>query len=881
MRYAYRAAISCVLCLILVSLVRASDGRPFDAVTGRDTRNYPPDPQVDYKHIRLEIDMRDPSSRSFTCNETITFHTPLRPIDRLQLDAVELQIRSVTDLQGQKLRFRYDDKKLTVRFPSPLSPDSDGGLKIAYACVKPKEGMIFALPDDSYRDRPVCIHTQGESETNRYWFISHDYPNARQTTEILVTIPSKLSALSNGALIAREDVGNSLTRWHYRLGHPHVSYLVSLVVGEFAVVKDTWRGKPVEYWVPPANEANARRTFGKTPEMIELFSKLTGFDYPWEKYAQVVVYNFGAGGMENTSCTTLVEMTDLDERAALDNDVDGLVSHELAHQWFGDTLTCRTWPHIWLNEGFATYMDAVWHEHAHGPQDYAHQIWSSMQGVAASDDVNAKGGVVFPYFNEPDETFGRGVSNPYSKGSSVLHLLRRSLGDELFWKVISTYVKRNAFKSVETDDLRKVADELSGRSYEQFFQQWLYRAGSPHVKVKYEWDDAAHEARITLEQTQPISESAPAFIADVPVWFADADGNVVAKQTIAMQGRTASTSAKLDREPQLVAIDPERDVLAQWEVGELPAPMLIAMARGGPTPFARFDGIAALGTQDRDDARAALKSILLDEKRHETERSEAAAALGKMQQPAARDILLDALREGSAIADHHVRRAAVEALGSYRDPVVVPTLIRFAKSDPTYTIEAIATAALGKQTQTDQIVQTLMANAKKPSYRDQIRSNAVEALGALSAAGGLTLAMDLGAYGQPFRSRPTGIAAVAKIAHSHEKKDDARQFFLKLLDDPQERSASAAIRALGELGDDKAIPQLKALADGSARKNLRDEARNAIDAINSRQGESGTVKGLRERIEALEKARAESEKHTATRGETKDQSPATAPTTQP
>src|SRR5689334_6627316 len=204
-----------------------------------------------------------------------------------------------------------------------------------------------------------------------------------------------------------------------------------------------------------------------------------------------------------------------------------------------------------------------------------------------------------------------------------------------------------------------------------------------------------------------------------------------------------------------------------------------------------------------------------------------------MQQPAARDILLDALREGKAIADHHVRRAAVEALGSYRDPVVVPTLIRFARSDPTYTVEAIATEALGKQNQTDGIVETLIANAKKPSYRDQIRTNAVEALGELSAARGLALAMDLGSYGQPFRSRPTGISAVAKIGRSLDKKDDARQFLLKLLDDPQDRSASAAIRALGELGDDKAIPRLHAFADSSARKSLRDEAKSAIDAINA------------------------------------------------
>src|SRR4051794_14698567 len=403
-----------ITCLVLLAValipsnLLADDGRPFDPGTGQDTRNYPPDPQVAFQHVKLDLHMPDPMSRSFTCVETITFRTTERPIRTLSLDAVDLDIHKVLDADGRPLDFTADDEHLTVTFPAELKPNTADGLSIDYTCRRPKEGMIFALPDAGYPNRPLMIHTQGEPQTNRYWFISHDYPNAKQSTEVFATIPSKYAALSNGALVAREDAGNGLVRYHYALSHPHASYLVSLIIGEFAVVKDKWRDRPVEYWVPKDKEAIAARTFGRTPQMIELFSKLTGFDYPYEKYSQAVVYNFSAGGMENTSATTLTEMAVLDERALLDQDNEGLISHELAHQWFGDTVTCKSWAHIWLNEGFATFMDAVWHEHAFGPEEYAYTMWRTKRGVAETTTVEKRGGgLSWAYYDAPWEAFGR------------------------------------------------------------------------------------------------------------------------------------------------------------------------------------------------------------------------------------------------------------------------------------------------------------------------------------------------------------------------------------------------------------------------------------------------------------------------------------------
>jgi HEAT repeat protein len=284
--------------------------------------------------------------------------------------------------------------------------------------------------------------------------------------------------------------------------------------------------------------------------------------------------------------------------------------------------------------------------------------------------------------------------------------------------------------------------------------------------------------------------------------------------------------------------------------------MLAAQAQAGPTPRARFDAISALAQKDRAAARDALKSILIDEGQHYSFRIEAANALGAMQQPSAQEILFDALQESHAIKQPKVRRAAVEALGKYRDTSAATTLLRFAKSDPSYEVEGQATASLGKQDASEPIVAQLLENFKKPSYRDRIRLAALDALADLGEPRGIEPAKALAAYGQPYRSRPRAIEALAKLAQSQDQKTqgDVRKFLVGLIDDPQDRAAVAAIRALGEIGDEKAIDDLRKFADSAAKERLHRETRGAIDRITKHNGESSALKDLRQRVESLEKA---------------------------
>lgn len=829
-----------------------TDGRAFDAATGNDPRRYPPDPQVDYQHLTLEIFCDDPLSQSFVANETLTFTTVAAPITRLELDAVKLDVRKVTDLEGKNLEFVSDGARVTVQFGRELPPRTAGGLKFVYEAHEPEGsggGIHFAIPAEG-SNRPLQAHSQGESEWNRYWFISHDYPNEKLTSEISITLPAKYVALANGKLVDRKEIEGNRIRWHYSMEQPHSTYLISLVFGEFAVVKDEWRGRPVEYWVPPNREKDARPSLGRTPEMIEWFSKRTGVDYPYAKYSQALVYEFNWGGMENISCTTLVETAILDERARRDQDEDGLVSHELAHQWFGDLVTCRSWPHVWLNEGFATYMEQVWYEHSKGWDDYYYGVWNNMMGVAQNPEDDATGGVVFTAYGSPDDIFGRGNSNPYSKGCSGLHMLHEALGDELFWNSIHEYLTRYSFKNAETDDLRRVVEELSGRSFERFFQQWFYRPGSPAITLDYHWDAQHSRARITATQTQKLTADRPAFQFDLPIWLVTADGKIE-KQILSMESKTAELTIPLAAAPTQICVDPRSSILARY-VLNVPDPMLIEQARHGPTLVARCAAARLLGTRGDDDAVAALEAILLNEQEHEELRKEAAGALGRRNSDAARDVLIGGLAEDRAIANHHVRRSAIDNLAGYRSPVTVPTLLRYARKDPCYSIEAAATSALGRQARSDEIVAVLTENTKKPSDHDQIRMAAIGALAELNEPAAVTEAMEMSQRIHPQHIRNGALGILGGLGKIESEKKRIYEHLVSLLDEPSERNLPSVIGALGALGNDDAMPALQRIADGAAAGPVKRAAEGALNALRDKGAKTAELKSLQSKISELE-----------------------------
>src|SRR6266704_4251139 len=289
---------------------------------------------------------------------------------KIAFDSVGLTIESVT-VNKSPAKFETTADKLVVPLPAAAKAGDKFDVAIRYE-GKPTKGLYFILPDKDYPDRPRQIWTQGESEDTRYYLPTYDYPNDRLTTETILTVPASWLTVSNGKLMGVKDAGNGMKTWTWQESLPSSTYLITVVAGEFDEMKEMWRGKPVTYYAPKGRGDRLKINYGRTPQMLELFSKKLGVEYPWEKYAQSMVDDFVAGGMENSSATTNTSSSLVHPKIAAEmlTDEDGLISHELGHQWFGDLVTCKDWGDIWLNEGFATFMENVWSE-AHYGKDQA------------------------------------------------------------------------------------------------------------------------------------------------------------------------------------------------------------------------------------------------------------------------------------------------------------------------------------------------------------------------------------------------------------------------------------------------------------------------------------------------------------------------------
>jgi aminopeptidase N len=320
--------------------------------------HYNPDRPGQVEHISLDL-IFDIPNKSYQGTCTLRLKPVRDGIDRLTLDAMNLQINAV-QIAGVAQMFDYDGEQLEIQLQSKTTAGQSIEIAIAYQVTDPQRGIYFIAPDDDYPEKPIQVWTQGEDEDSRYWFPCFDYPGQLATSEIRVRIPKPYMAISNGELIETQDLGSERI-YHWSQQEIHPTYLMTLAVGDFVEFRDEWQGKPVTYYVERSRQDDAIRTMGKTPRMIEFFSKAFGYPYPYPKYAQVCVDDFIFGGMENTSTTLLTDRCLIDERAALDNrNAESLVAHELAHQWFGDLVVIKHWSHAWIKEGMASYAEILW-----------------------------------------------------------------------------------------------------------------------------------------------------------------------------------------------------------------------------------------------------------------------------------------------------------------------------------------------------------------------------------------------------------------------------------------------------------------------------------------------------------------------------------------
>jgi len=824
---------ACYHCRLAAAAVSS---RAFDEATGRDLRNYPRHRDADFLHMRLEIDIADMNTPRAEATQTLTFAPISRPLPRLTLDAPLLQIHATESPGYATTHTHADDGTLTISFDPPIPVGEQTQLTIRYTIDDPPEGLHWTPESPAWPGRPAQLHTQGQPESNRYWFPCHDFPNERLTTELIVHVPRGFVASSNGRLVSHTRSGARET-YHWLQDKDHVSYLVTLVVGKFDIVDLGTRELPMPVYAPLGLGDRVRRTYGRTPEMIALFSRLIDEPYPWDRYAQLIVHNFVAGGMENTSATTMYDTAILSRDALPDGDLDGLIAHELAHQWFGDLITCRSWEHIWLNEGFATYFTNLWWEHRDGVDAYQAGVRGNFRSVIAADTGAAPDtpAMVSKQYDHPWDVFRR-AANPYPKGASILHMLRMKLGDEAFFAGLALYVDRNRFNVAETGDLRRCLEEVSGLSLQRFFDQWCYRPGIPRLRVEFSWDSAASELVATVTQTQTINGPNPAFALDLPIWVTTAPpGDARARWqrfTLSTDARTATARFPLPAEPTIIAVDPEMHVLAELSINH-DQPRWLAQLRAGPTFAARAQAAEALRDADvlTSEATDALLAVVRDTRATIQLRQAAIEAL----HPAAalHPLLADPPSDARLLRTLTERAGALAAADTPTSILnAIHTFLASAsRPDRTGAVRAAALTALVRARHPDALA-ILERAASADSQHDQIRQAAASALAELNVPAALPIVAALTAPGHNSRTRAIATEALGRLAH-HDP-DAALKTLCDLLTDREPRTARAAGDALAAMGDERCRPHLDAYAAAARSAILKDQAARWLQTLTTK-----------------------------------------------
>src|SRR6266566_5034104 len=467
-----------------------------------------------------------------------------RPLSDIVIDAGDMTFKNIT-AGSAPLKYDYDGRALTVHLATPLRSTRKTSITIDYDGVNRSKGAYF-------RPAKHIVWTQGETEDTRYWVPTYDFPNDKTTWELYIWTAKDERALSNGRLAGSRAVGDSI-EWHWILDKPASTYLMTTVVGNYTVLQDKpWRNVPVGYWTYPDSVDAAWRGFAKTPQAIDVYSRKTGVPYPWPKYDQIVIPEFQYGGMENVTATSQNDAEILHPAWAEPqaNSVP-LMAHELAHQWYGDLLTTRDWADVWLNEGFATFMQQIFKEEDLGVDQGAFDQLGAQEQTIEADRRTRRPIVWNRWVNDPIEVFFSG--HIYPKGATILQMLRHQLGDALFWKAMNHYTTSHAYGNVVTADLEKAFEETTAKDYKPFFDQWVYGAGFPVFQVSYLYDRAASRLVIDAREVQPRDSLTGFFDVDVDVEARTDSGAV--KFVVPVRDGTGEAGANLKAPPRSIRWD--------------------------------------------------------------------------------------------------------------------------------------------------------------------------------------------------------------------------------------------------------------------------------------------------------------------------------------
>ncbi|HZT43325.1 MAG TPA: M1 family metallopeptidase [Chthonomonadaceae bacterium] len=716
-------------------------------------------------------------------------------VGQIALNEGKLDIHDLS-VNGQPAHWSVDKEQLVIDLPQPVNNGTVLKVRIVYS-GKPEAGVYFTSPRRAFPAHTGMVYTQGEAEDTRYWLPTYDEPDDKATSEARITVPHGYFALSNGKLLEVVHQGDTDV-YHWKMDQPFSTYLISFVAGSYDKGHESWGDLPVDYYVPTGLDSWGQAAFGGTAEKVQFYSELTGVRYPYAKFAQSAVGDFPFGGMENiTAVTQTIGALFPPKEAPLDNS-SGLVLHELAHQWFGDLVTCRDWSHIWLNEGFATFLPHFWYRKHEGEDAYELGRMRTMQAAARSMEY-AHRPMINTHYNVPMDNFD---GNAYAGGAGRLFVLQSLLGEDVFWRGVKTYLETFAYKNATTEDFFNVMGQVSGRDLDSFRKQWFYQAGVPDLTV------SRAGSRLTVTQNEPL------FDLDLDVW--SLVGSQWEKRTLSLTGKEATLDLGHAADKPFL-VDPLGKYVALIHYAQAPtADDVYAMVTHAPNAAVKAQ-LVTVSEQVKD--RPQLAWRLFDVETSKTFKEEWAGDLASDK--------TEALLRLTHDSDLEIAQDAVRTLGyGASSPAVVARLRDIWHNDPRDNMRNTALNALLTLTKN----LSLFDEAERTdSYNDSFRITALRFMTQNHKDQARILALDALGENSTENLRESAIGVLGELKDKPGEKT-VFHALVRLLNDPGHHVKESAIYALQSYGDPAAIPSLQKLTDYSMYQ-IREPAKQAIATL--------------------------------------------------
>lgn len=517
----------------------------------------------DVQHYTIKTTF-DSQKKTVFGDTTITLKPLKNNLKSVEFDAASLLFTTVKLTNSQNLNYQTLDEKVVVELDRNYSINEQISIQFIYS-AKPKKGVYFV--DEGKHKGNIHssqIWTQGEPEEAHFWFPSYDFPDDKATSEQFITAQKDETVIANGELIEKIENSDATVTWHFKTNFVHSTYLTSFIIGKYVKFEDKYRDVPLGFYLYPSETKIYEKAFSNTKDIFKVYESILATDFPFNKYDQTIVAEFKFGGMENLTATTLSDTEvyfaefDFGKESVID-----LVSHELSHSWFGNLVTCKNWAELWLNEGFATFMESAYREKAFGREDYLRKIRADSRSYFGFEASNKNKRGLYNLNAKPDDSIFDEIT--YQKGGVVLHTLRSEVGDEVFWKAVRIYLDRHKFANVETKDLQKVFEEVSGKNLSWFFKQWVYGIGYPTLDIKQTYQQSSNLMKFKVTQKQSFST-----IFRLPIEIKITTANGIKYEKLEINKKVEDFAIKLNSKPISIEFDyAEKIPLKLIETGKL------------------------------------------------------------------------------------------------------------------------------------------------------------------------------------------------------------------------------------------------------------------------------------------------------------------------